>query len=55
MEHVLADMMNNDLKCAFDDQKVMMSEPPNNTKENRDRLAEILFEKFEVRAIYFAS
>lgn len=48
-------MMNNELKSGMEDQKVMISEPPNPTKESRDQIAELFFETFEVRSIYFAS
>lgn len=43
------------MKCGFQDQKVMISEPPNNSMENRQEFAKLLFEEFEVRAIYFAN
>mmetsp|Transcript_26173 Transcript_26173/g.19661 ORF Transcript_26173/g.19661 Transcript_26173/m.19661 type:complete len:123 (+) Transcript_26173:320-688(+) len=33
----------------------MVSEPPNNSLENRQKFAEILFEEYEVQALYFAS
>ena len=32
----------------------MISEPPHNTLENRNKFAQILFEEYEVRSIYFA-
>ena len=54
LQHILTDMMNNELKSGMEDQKVMISEPPNPSKEARDKIAELFFETFEVRAIYFA-
>jgi len=44
MAHVLADMMNNELKSTLEEQRVMITEAPNTSKEQRDRMAEILFE-----------
>ena len=32
----------------------MISEPPNVSLENRQKFAEILFEEYEVRSLYFA-
>lgn len=48
-------MMNNELKHGLEDTRVLISEPPNPSKEHRDALAELFFETFEVRSIYFAS
>ncbi len=36
LEHVLTDMMNNELKSGLEDQRVMITEPPNVSKEVRD-------------------
>ncbi|CDW85788.1 UNKNOWN [Stylonychia lemnae] len=55
LEHILTEMMNNELKSGFEDQKVMVSEPPNTTLETRTQLAELFFDQFEVRSLYFAN
>jgi hypothetical protein len=44
MEHILDDMMNNELKFGLEDAKVMISEPSNNSKECREQIAELMFE-----------
>ena len=48
-------MMNNEVKSGFEGQKVMITEPPNNTKEAREKLAELFFDTFEVNQLYFAN
>jgi len=35
LEEILSNMMNNELKYGFEDSKVMISEPPNNSMESR--------------------
>jgi hypothetical protein len=32
---ILTEMMNSELKCGFAEQRLMISEPPNNSIENR--------------------
>jgi actin len=54
IDHILKQMMNTELKCSFDDQKVMLSEPPNNKMEQRKMMAEKMFEEFNVKSLYFA-
>jgi len=54
MDEVLKHLMNTELKCSFEDQKVMLSEPPNNTMEQRKFVAEKMFETFDVKSLYFA-
>lgn len=48
-------MMNNELKTGLEDSRVMISEPSNNTKDCREQMAELMFENFGVRSIYFAN
>lgn len=55
LEHILTEMMNHELKSGFEDQRVMVSEPPNTSKETRDKMAELFFEQFDVRSLYFAN
>lgn len=38
-----------------DEYKVMLTEPPNNPKENREKLVEMMFEKFEVPKLYLGN
>lgn len=47
--------MNYELKTGLEDSRVMISEPPNNPMENRVRLAEIMFDEFNVKSLYFAN
>lgn len=55
MEHILNDMMNNELKYGLEDARVMVSEPSNNTKECREQVVELMFEQFGARSVYFAN
>jgi actin-related protein len=55
IEKILQELMNNELKTGLEDAKVMISEPPNNSKEMREKLCELMFEEFGVRCLYFAN
>lgn len=48
-------MVNNELKMGLEDAKVMISEPPNSEKGIREKMAELMFETFGVRCLYFAN
>lgn len=43
------------LRCDTSDHPVLVTEPAWNTPENRERMAEILFEEFKVPAFYIAN
>ncbi len=52
--HIIDHIMNFELKTGLEDSRVMITEPPNNAMDNREKLAEIMFEEFNVKALYFA-
>ena len=44
LEHILTEMVNNELKSGFEDQRIMISEPPNTSIEIRQQIATLFFE-----------
>jgi hypothetical protein len=43
------------LRCKAEDHPVLVTEPAWNTPANRERMAEIMFEEFQVPAFYIAN
>lgn len=54
MEHIWEYTFNNQLRVNPMDHKVMLTEAPQNPKRNREKMMEIMFEKFSVSASYVA-
>jgi len=52
VEDVLNYAFNTRLRCDTSDHPILFTEPPWNNKHNRERMAEILFEKYEVPATF---
>ena len=52
LEH---EIFNNKLKVSPDEHKMMLTEPPNNPKANREQLVEIMFETFKVPKLYLGN
>jgi len=44
----------NELQMTPEDSPILMTEPPGNTKKNREILIEMMFEKFQVSSFYLA-
>jgi actin-related protein len=44
----------NELRVDARDHPVMLTEPPFNPKKNREKMQEIMFEKYDVPALYIA-
>ena len=56
MQKILLDLVIHDLKWTFENQRVLITEYPHtNTKEYRDKWAQMMFEVFEVDSLYFAN
>lgn len=51
IEHALVDVM----RCSPSEHPILVTEPAWNTPANRERMAEIMFEEFEVPAFYIAN
>ncbi|GLB33592.1 putative actin family protein [Lyophyllum shimeji] len=51
IEHALVDVM----RCTPSEHPILVTEPPWNTPANRERMAEIMFEEFQVPAFYIAN
>lgn len=51
IRHALKDI----LRCKAEDHPVLVTEPAWNTPANRERMAEIMFEEFQVPAFYIAN
>jgi actin-related protein len=49
------DVFQQTMGISPDEYKVMLTEPPNNPKENREKLVEMMFEKFEVPRLYLGN
>ena len=45
-------IFNNELGITASEHKMLLTEPPNNTKKNREKLVEMMIETFEVRNVY---
>ncbi|KAJ5080250.1 actin-related protein [Anaeramoeba ignava] len=54
MEHFLEQVIFKYLHCEPEDHYFLMTEPPLNAPENREYLAEIMFESFNVPGLYIA-
>ncbi|TNV77683.1 hypothetical protein FGO68_gene2189 [Halteria grandinella] len=56
LEKLLEDVISNDLKYTFEGQKILLTEQPGqNTKEVRDKLAQMMFETYKAEAVYFGN
>jgi len=51
IRHALKDV----LRCKPEDHPILVTEPAWNTPANRERMAEIMFEEFQVPAFYIAN
>jgi actin-like protein 6A len=51
MRHAVVDIM----RCNPSDHPILVTEPAWNTPANRERMAEIMFEEFQVPAFYIAN
>jgi hypothetical protein len=47
--------LNDVLNCKAEDHPILITEPAWNTVANRERMAEIMFEEFQVPAFYIAN
>ena len=44
--------IHNYLGCEPEDHRFILTEPPGNTPENREQIAEIMFETFNVKGLF---
>lgn len=54
MEKIWEHCFTNELRCTPADHNVMLTEAPLNPKENREKMAEIMFGTFQVKGLYVA-
>jgi len=52
MKKIWDHLMSQELKISPDIYKFLITEPPKNSKENREELVKIFFEEFEVQKLY---
>ena len=52
---LIAHALNDVMRCNPAEHPVLMTEPVWNTTENRERMAEIMFEEFQAPAFYIAN
>lgn len=55
MEKIWSYTISQELKTAPEEQAVLLTEPPLNPKENRERITRIMFETFNVPCLYIGS
>ena len=54
MELIWKHMFQNELRIAPDDHNIILTDVPSNTPENREKMAYMMFEKFNVPGLYIA-
>ena len=55
MEKIIGHIFTNELRAAPEEHNVMITEAPNNQRENREKIAQIMFETFNVPCLYIAN
>lgn len=56
LSKILLDLVVHDLKWTFEKQSVLITENPHtNSKEYREKYAQLMFEGFDVEALFFAN
>ena len=48
-------LMNNELRVSPEEHKIMLTEPPNNPKKNREELVELMFTEFKCPKLYLGN
>ena len=54
-EKILGHIFTNELRIAPEEHNIMLTESPNNTKKNREEMAKLMFETFNVPGLYIAN
>ena len=54
-EKILEHFLTKELKIAPEEHNIMLTESPNNTKKNREEMAKLMFETFNVPGLYIAN
>jgi len=55
MRHLWKHTFDNELRIESSENMILLSEPPMNSKGNREKMAQILFEEFNCPAVYIAN
>jgi len=54
MEKIWSYILYDDLKISPEEHKIFLTEPPLNPLKNREKMAQVMFEKFQVPGTYFS-
>jgi len=48
IQKIFEHLMNNELRVSPEEHKILLTEPPNNLKANREALVDLMFSEFKV-------
>jgi len=55
MKEIFTHLFNNELRISPEEHKIMITEPPNNPKEMREKITDLMFTEFKVPKLYLAN
>jgi len=55
IQKIFEHLMNNELRVSPEEHKILLTEPPNNPKANREALVDLMFSEFKVPKLYLGN